>query len=109
MTGGAVIGVVKDAGIDKNQIQAAYVGNIQSGALSNQLLIQGRVWLRAASIGDIPVAATGVAQITELVWHLRGEVGERQIANQPKAGFAQIYGGDLRPEPVACATAIIKL
>ena len=26
-----------------------------------------------------PVGATGVAQIVELVWQLRGEAGERQI------------------------------
>lgn len=56
-----------------------------------------------------PAAATGIAQITELVWHLRGQAGERQIGNNPRTGFAQIYGGDLGPEPAACATTIIKI
>ncbi|MBN2060576.1 MAG: thiolase family protein [Deltaproteobacteria bacterium] len=55
-----------------------------------------------------PAAATGVAQITELVWQLRGDSGERQITERPKVCFAQIYGGDLGPEPAACATTIIK-
>jgi acetyl-CoA acetyltransferase len=56
-----------------------------------------------------PAAATGLAQITELVWHIRGQAGERQIRRKPvKTGLAQIYGGDLGPEPAACATTIIK-
>jgi len=56
-----------------------------------------------------PAAATGLAQITELVWHIRGQAGERQIRKPLKSGLAQIYGGDLGPEPAACATTIIKL
>jgi acetyl-CoA acetyltransferase len=55
LTREAVDGVVKDAGISKRQIQAAYVGNVQAGAISNQFLIQGQVWLRAAEIGDISI------------------------------------------------------
>jgi len=56
-----------------------------------------------------PAAATGLAQITELVWHIRGQAGQRQIRRPVKAGLAQIYGGDLGPEPAACATTIIKV
>jgi acetyl-CoA acetyltransferase len=55
-----------------------------------------------------PAAATGLAQITELVWHIRGQAGERQIRRPVRTGLAQIYGGDLGPEPAACATTIIK-
>ncbi|MFX0149649.1 MAG: acetyl-CoA acetyltransferase [Candidatus Hodarchaeota archaeon] len=40
-----------------------------------------------------PVGATGVAQICELVWQLRGEAGERQIPNNPKYGYALNFGG----------------
>ena len=39
-----------------------------------------------------PVGATGVAQIVEIVSHLRGTAGERQIANARK-GLAQNMGG----------------
>jgi acetyl-CoA C-acetyltransferase len=39
-----------------------------------------------------PVGATGVAQIVELVWQLRGEAGERQIKNASK-GFSLNFGG----------------
>jgi acetyl-CoA acyltransferase len=55
-----------------------------------------------------PAAATGVAQITELVWQIRGQAGDRQIKNKAKVGLAQIYGGDIGPEPAAICTTIIK-
>jgi acetyl-CoA acyltransferase len=56
-----------------------------------------------------PAAATGLAQITELVWHMRGRAGQRQIPRPVKAALAQIYGGDVGPESAACATTIIKV
>ncbi len=40
-----------------------------------------------------PVGATGVAQICELVWQLRGEAGERQVPNNPTHGYAVNFGG----------------
>ncbi len=40
-----------------------------------------------------PVGATGVAQLCEIVWQLRGETGERQISNNPKHGYAINFGG----------------
>ncbi len=39
-----------------------------------------------------PVGATGVAQIVELVWQLRGEAGERQVKD-PKRALACNFGG----------------
>jgi acetyl-CoA C-acetyltransferase len=39
-----------------------------------------------------PVGATGVAQIVELVWQLRGEAGERQV-KKPEHGFSLNFGG----------------
>ena len=40
-----------------------------------------------------PVGATGVAQLAELVWQLRGEAGERQVQNNPQHGYAINFGG----------------
>jgi acetyl-CoA acetyltransferase len=40
-----------------------------------------------------PVGATGLLQVAELVWQLRGEAGERQIGNAPKVAMAQNQGG----------------
>jgi acetyl-CoA C-acetyltransferase len=39
-----------------------------------------------------PVGATGVAQVVELVWQLRGEAGERQVEGAEN-GFSLNFGG----------------
>ena len=39
-----------------------------------------------------PLGATGVAQVVELVWQLRGEAGERQVQGAQK-GFSLNFGG----------------
>jgi acetyl-CoA C-acetyltransferase len=39
-----------------------------------------------------PVGATGVAQVAELVWQLRGEAGERQVKDAAN-GFSVNFGG----------------
>jgi len=38
-----------------------------------------------------PLGATGVANIVEIVWHLRGEAGARQVENS-KVGLAHVIG-----------------
>jgi acetyl-CoA acyltransferase len=40
-----------------------------------------------------PVGATGLLQICELVWQMRGEAGPRQIEPSPKVTMAQNQGG----------------
>ncbi|MQA74458.1 MAG: thiolase family protein, partial [Solirubrobacterales bacterium] len=40
-----------------------------------------------------PVGATGLGQISELVWQLRGEAGSRQAAERPLVGLAHNQGG----------------
>jgi acetyl-CoA acyltransferase len=40
-----------------------------------------------------PVGATGLLQICELVWQMRGEAGARQIQPRPKVTMAQNQGG----------------
>jgi acetyl-CoA acyltransferase len=40
-----------------------------------------------------PVGATGLLQIAELVWQMRGEAGARQIENPPTVTMAQNQGG----------------
>jgi acetyl-CoA acyltransferase len=40
-----------------------------------------------------PVGATGLAQVAELVWQLRGEAGARQAKERPLVGLAHNQGG----------------
>ena len=51
----AVGGALKDAGIAKEQIQGAWVGNAAQGVLQGQESIRGQVVLRSMGIGGIPV------------------------------------------------------
>jgi acetyl-CoA acetyltransferase len=39
-----------------------------------------------------PIGASGLRQMHELVRQLRGEAGDRQVAGNPKVGFAHVYG-----------------
>ncbi|WP_181764977.1 thiolase family protein [Streptomyces albidus (ex Kaewkla and Franco 2022)] len=54
-----------------------------------------------------PVGATGLAQICELVWQLRGEAGERQVA-RPRFALAQNSGGWLEGESAAANVHILE-
>ena len=39
-----------------------------------------------------PIGASGLRQVYELVNQLRGTAGDRQVPNNPKVGYAQLYG-----------------
>ncbi len=51
----AIDNAIRDAGIDKKQIQAAYVGNAMAGIITGQECIRGQVMLRAYGIEEIPI------------------------------------------------------
>ena len=53
-----------------------------------------------------PVGASGVAQVVELVWQLRGEAQKRQV-NNPRVGLAQIMGGSKEADSKACTIHIL--
>jgi len=55
-----------------------------------------------------PLGATGIAQIAEIVWQLRGEAGGRQVENA-KVGLAHCMGGGVGGvDGAACAIHILK-
>ena len=54
-----------------------------------------------------PVGATGLAQVAEIVWQLRGEAGDRQVKN-PKIGLTENAGGWVIDDNAACAVTILK-
>ncbi len=55
-----------------------------------------------------PVGATGVAQIAEIFWQLRGEAGKRQVAGA-KVGLTENGGGMLGGEAAATAVHILTV
>jgi benzoylsuccinyl-CoA thiolase BbsB subunit len=83
------------------------VGLLEDGATS----LGGRIPVNTSggllSKGH-PVSASGVAQIAELVWQLRGQAGERQVANA-RVGLAHVIGGEVTGlESGAVAVHILK-
>ena len=55
LAGEAVLGALKEAGIDKARIEAAWVGNVGAGVIGGQVCVPGQVVLRDMGIGGIPV------------------------------------------------------
>lgn len=55
-----------------------------------------------------PVGATGLAQIAEIVWQLRGEAGQRQVSNNPRIGLTENAGGWTMDDNAACAVTILR-
>ncbi|MEW6667602.1 MAG: thiolase family protein [Thermodesulfobacteriota bacterium] len=59
-----------------------------------------------------PIGATGLAQIAEIVWQLRGEAGKRQVKGRntpfPKIGLTQNAGGYIERSPAAVSVTILK-
>jgi len=55
-----------------------------------------------------PVGATGVAQVCELVWQMRGEAGARQVRQQPRVGMAHNNGGWMGEDPAVCIIHILQ-
>ena len=54
-----------------------------------------------------PVGATGLAQIAEIVWQLRGTAGARQV-ERPRLGLTQNSGGWLEGDPAAIAIHVFE-
>jgi acetyl-CoA acetyltransferase len=77
---------------------------------SRQTAIGGRICVNPSgglcSRGH-PVGATGVAQVAELVWQLRGEAGPRQ-SGSPRIGLALNSGGWLEGESAACNVHVLE-
>lgn len=55
-----------------------------------------------------PVGATGVAQIAEIFWQLRGEAGKRQVSGA-RVGLTENGGGVLRGENAAATVHIFTV
>lgn len=79
---------------------------LDSGATS----LQGRLPVNPSgglSSRGHPIGATGLAQVAELTWQLRGEAGERQV-QEPRLALAQNSGGWLQGEPAASNVHVLE-
>ena len=47
---------------------------------------------RQGTLVELPIGASGLRQVHELVHQLRGSAGDRQVAGEPRVGYAQVYG-----------------
>jgi acetyl-CoA acyltransferase len=54
-----------------------------------------------------PAGATGLAQVAEIVWQMRGEAGERQIKPAPSIGLVENGGGNVAGETAVVAVHIL--
>jgi acetyl-CoA acetyltransferase len=93
LAGEAITLALSDAGIDKSEINAAYMGNAAAGVMTGQVLIPGQVALRELGIGKIPVvnvenacatSATAFQQAVKMI-----ELGAYDVVLV--AGFEKLY------------------
>ena len=58
-----------------------------------------------------PIGATGLSQICEIVWQMRGEAGPRQVRGRkttyPRVGLTQNSGGYVEGSPAALTVTIL--
>ena len=54
-----------------------------------------------------PAGATGISQVAEVVWQMRGEAGQRQIKPAPNIGLVENGGGNVAGETAVVAIHIL--
>jgi len=85
----AVNAAMKDAGINKDQLQGVWVGNASQGVLTGQESIRGQVVMRAMGIGGIPVVNNWDCLFVLPAWlHGRGDPAPAH------GGICKTGGGD---------------
>jgi acetyl-CoA acetyltransferase len=92
----AVEDVLKDAGLEKKDIQAAYVGNCMAGLMTGQEAIRGQVTLSAMGIMGIPIynvesACATSSMAFNLAW---AAVAAGMYDNVLVVGFEKLYDKD---------------
>jgi acetyl-CoA acetyltransferase len=55
-----------------------------------------------------PLGASGIGQVAELVWHLRGEAGERQVPGARMAAAHTMGGSEFELDANACAVLVLE-
>lgn len=55
-----------------------------------------------------PAGATGLAQVAEVTWQMRGEAGKRQMKSLPDIGMTENGGGNMAGETAVVAVNILR-
>ena len=92
--------------------ELAFCGPGESG----RMIDEGVTWLGGRlpvntsgglSAKGHPAGATGLAQVAEIVWQMRGEAGERQMKPAPNIGLVENGGGNVAGETAVVAVQIL--
>ncbi len=84
---------------------------------SGRMIDEGETWfdgrLPVNTSGGLtakghPAGATGLAQVAEVVWQMRGEAGERQINPLPHFSLVENGGGNVAGETAVVAVHILE-
>lgn len=119
--GQAIQQAIADAGIQNEQLEAAYVGNAAAGLITGQECIRGQVVLRGVGIGKIPVinvenacasASTALnqaaAMVTAGLYDVVLAVGVEKLYSEDKRKTFGAFSGAVDVEALAEVMARLK-
>jgi acetyl-CoA acetyltransferase len=117
----ALLAALADAGIEKEDLEAAYVGNAMAGLITGQECIRGQVVLRSAGIGAIPVinvenacasASTAFHQAATMVaagvYDVVLALGVEKLYHEDKTRSFKAIGSAVDTEEMAAIMAGLK-
>jgi acetyl-CoA acetyltransferase len=106
LAGEAISAALLDAGLNRSDIQAAYMGNAAAGTITGQVCVPGEVVLREMGIGGIPVinvenacatASTALNQAAAMVTFGAYDVvlacGYEKLTHEDKAKTFSVFSG----------------
>lgn len=102
----AVMTALRDAGIEKDQLEAAWIGTAAASVITGQVCVPGQVVLRSMGIGKIPVvnvenacatAATAFQQAATMVtlgaYDVALALGVEKLYSEDKAKTFSVFSG----------------
>ena len=104
----SVEAALKDAGLEKTDLKAAYMGNAAAGIMTGQEMIRGQVALTAMGIEDIPVynvenACASSSSALNIAWsHVAAGIHDCVLV----AGYEKLYDADKQKSFRALGTGV---
>lgn len=119
--GEAIEAALKDSGLDKSQLQAAWMANAAAGLITGQEMISGQVILRGIGIGRIPVVNVenacasassafhqAAAMVTAGLYDIVLAVGTEKLYHQDKRKTFAAFGAAVDVEAFVEIMANLK-